>query len=215
MKVFLDTADVGEIREGVAMGMVDGVTTNPTLVARTGKPFRKVIEEICEIVTGPVSAEAISTDTEGMIREAKELSAIAPNIAVKIPMTIEGLKAVRACADAGIKTNVTLVFQPLQGLLAAKAGAAFVSPFVGRLDDLARDGMDMVSELLTMLGNYEYPTEVIVASIRNPIHVVQSAMMGAHIVTIPYKVLGALTKHPMTDRGIQAFLEDHAKIPKG
>ncbi len=214
MKIFLDTADVGEIREGVAMGMVDGVTTNPTLVSRTGRPFKKVIEEICEIVPGPVSAEAVSMDAEGLIKEAKELSAIAPNVAVKIPMTVDGLKATRACTDAGIDTNVTLIFQSLQGLLAAKAGATFVSPFVGRLDDLAAEGMDMVAELLTMLSNYDSKTEVIVASIRHPMHVVQSALVGAHIVTIPLKVLTALTKHPLTDRGIDAFLKDYEKIPK-
>lgn len=214
MKIFLDTADVGEIREGVAMGMVDGVTTNPTLVSRTGRPFKQVIAEICEIVSGPVSAEAVSMDAAGLIKEAKELSAIAPNVTVKIPMTIDGLKAVRACADAGIDTNVTLIFQSLQGLLASKAGATFVSPFVGRLDDLANEGMDMVAELLTMLSNYQLKTEVIVASIRHPIHVVQSAMVGAHIVTLPFKVLGGLTKHPLTDSGIAAFLKDYEKIPK-
>ncbi len=214
MKIFLDTADVGEIREGVAMGMVDGVTTNPTLVSRTGRPFKKVIEEICGIVSGPVSAEAVSMDTEGLIKEANELSAIASNVVVKIPMTIDGLKAVKACSDKGIKTNVTLVFQSLQGLLAAKAGATFISPFVGRLDDLAGEGMDMVAELLTMLSNYSYSAEVIVASIRHPMHVVQSAMVGAHVVTIPFKVLNSLTKHPLTDRGIEAFLKDYEKIPK-
>lgn len=214
MKIFLDTADVGEIREGVAMGMVDGVTTNPTLVSRTGRPFREVITEICQIVPGPVSAEAISMDTAGLIAEAVELSAIAPNVTVKIPMTIDGLKAVRACAEKGIDTNVTLVFQALQGLLAAKAGATFISPFVGRLDDLASEGMDMVAGLMTMLQNYGYPTEVIVASIRHPIHVVQAAMVGAHIVTIPFKVLGTLTRHPLTDKGIKSFLDDYAKIPK-
>jgi transaldolase len=214
MKIFLDTADVGEIREAVDMGMVDGVTTNPTLVSRTGRPFKQVIEEICSIVDGPVSAEAVSLDAAGMLAEARELSAIADCVTVKIPMTVDGLKAVRACTEQGIKTNVTLVFQPLQGLLAAKAGASFVSPFVGRLDDLSQDGMDMVAELLSMLGNYGYDTEVIVASIRHPIHVVQSALMGAHVVTIPFKVLNALTKHPLTDKGIDAFLKDYEKIPK-
>ncbi len=214
MKIFLDTADVGEIREAVDMGMVDGVTTNPTLVSRTGRPFKQVIEEICSIVEGPVSAEAVSLDAEGMLAEARELAAIADCVTVKIPMTVDGLKAVRACAAEGIKTNVTLVFQPLQGLLAAKAGASFVSPFVGRLDDLSQDGMDMVAELLSMLGNYGYDTEVIVASIRHPIHVAQSALMGAHVVTIPFKVLGALTEHPLTDKGIDAFLKDYEKIPK-
>jgi transaldolase len=214
MKIFLDTADVGEIREGVSMGMVDGVTTNPTLVSRTGRPFVKVIEDICDIVDGPVSAEAISMDAEGLIKEAKELSAIAPNVCVKIPMTIDGLKATKACTEMGIKTNVTLIFQSLQGLLAAKAGATFISPFVGRLDDLGSEGMDMVVELMTMLTNYGLGAEVIVASIRHPVHVVQSAIVGAHIVTLPLKVLKGLTKHPLTDKGIQAFLDDYKKIPK-
>jgi transaldolase len=214
MKIFLDTAEVGEIREAVAMGMVDGVTTNPTLVSRTGRPFKKVIAEICEIVEGPVSAEVIALDTEGMIKEARDLASIASNVTVKIPMTVDGLKAVQVCANENISTNVTLIFQPLQGLLAAKAGATFVSPFVGRLDDFSEEGMDMVGQMLTMLENYGYPAEIIVASIRHPLHVVQSALMGAHVVTIPFNVLSNLTKHPMTERGIQAFLTDYEKIPK-
>ncbi|MBN2495823.1 MAG: fructose-6-phosphate aldolase [Deltaproteobacteria bacterium] len=214
MKFFLDTADVDEIREGVAMGMVDGVTTNPTLVARTGRPFKEAIAEICKIVAGPVSAEAVSEDAEGMIAEARELAAIAPNVVIKIPMTIEGLKAVTACAELGIQTNVTLVFQPLQGLMAAKAGARFVSPFVGRLDDISIDGMEMVADLKTMLRNYGFETEVIVASIRHPIHINQAALIGADIATIPLKVLKALARHPLTDAGIERFLEDYQKIPK-
>jgi transaldolase len=215
MKFFLDTADVGEIREGLAMGMVDGVTTNPSLVARTGRPFRKVIEEICGLVPGPVSAETVCEDAAGMLGEARELSAIAPQVTVKIPMTLEGLKATRACFEAGIKTNVTLIFQPLQGLLAAKAGASFVSPFVGRLDDIATPGMDMVADLKAMLDNYGLATEIIVASVRHPIHVHQAAMLGAHIVTVPLKVLTGLIQHPLTDIGIRKFLEDARKIPKG
>jgi transaldolase len=214
MKIFLDTADVNEIREGAAMGMVDGVTTNPSLVARTGKPFRKVIEEICAIVNGPISAEAVSMEALPLIAEAKELAKIHPNVVVKIPMTTEGLKAVKVCAKEGIKTNVTLVFHSLQGLLAAKVGASYISPFVGRLDDICNEGMGMVGELVTMLNNYKYSSEVIVASIRHPMHVVQAAMMSAHVVTLPFKVLQGLTKHPLTDQGIEKFLEDYKKIPK-
>lgn len=214
MKIFLDTANVDEIREGAAMGLVDGVTTNPTLVARSGRPFKEVIEEITTIVDGPISAEVVAEDTEGMLAEARDLAKIHENITVKIPMTLEGLKAVKICAAEGIKTNVTLVFQPLQGVLAAKAGATFISPFVGRLDDIGSDGMGMVSDMLTMLHNYGYPSEVIVASIRTPTHVYQAALIGADIVTVPFKVFGTLVKHPLTDRGIKAFLDDYRKIPK-
>ena len=214
MKIFMDTADVDEIREAAAMGMVDGVTTNPSLIAKTGKPFKQVIKEICDIVDGPISAEAVSPDAEGMLKEAREYSKIHENVTVKIPMTAEGLKAVKMCATEGIKTNVTLVFQPIQGLLAAKAGASFVSPFIGRLDDICQEGMDMVGDLLAMLHNYNYPTEVIVASIRHPIHVVQSALLGAHVVTLPFKVFDRLVNHPLTDVGIEKFLADYKKIPK-
>lgn len=214
MKIFMDTADVAEIREAAAMGMVDGVTTNPSLIAKTGKPFNQVIEEICGIVDGPISAEAVSPDSEGMIKEARQLSKIHKNVIVKIPMTAEGLKAVKACSREGIKTNVTLVFQSIQGLLAAKAGASFVSPFIGRLDDICQEGMDMVGDLLTMLQNYNYPTEVIVASIRHPVHVVQSALLGAHVVTLPFKVFDRLVNHPLTDIGVEKFLADYKKIPK-
>jgi transaldolase len=214
MKIFMDTADVDEIREAAAMGMVDGVTTNPSLIAKTGKPFKKVIEEICGIVDGPVSAESVSPESEGMLKEAREYSKIHQNVVVKIPMTAEGLKAVKMCAAEGIRTNVTLVFQPIQGLLAAKAGASFVSPFIGRLDDICQEGMDMVAELMTMLQNYNYKTEVIVASIRHPVHVVQSALIGAHIVTLPFKVFDRLVNHPLTDIGIEKFLADYKKIPK-
>ena len=214
MKIFMDTADVDEIREAAAMGMVDGVTTNPSLIAKTGKPFNKVIEEICGIVDGPISAEAVSPDAEGMMKEAREFSKIHKNVVVKIPMTAEGLKATKMCAAEGIKTNVTLVFQSIQGLLAAKAGANYVSPFIGRLDDICQEGMDMVSDLLAMLHAYNYKTEVIVASIRHPIHVVQSALLGAHIVTLPFKVFDGLLNHPLTDIGIEKFLADYRKIPK-
>ena len=214
MKIFMDTADVGEIREAAAMGMVDGVTTNPSLIAKTGKPFKQVIKEICDIVDGPISAESVSEDAEGMMKEAREYSQIHKNVVVKIPMTAEGLKATKMCTAEGIKTNVTLVFQPIQGLLAAKAGASFVSPFIGRLDDICQEGMDMVGELMAMLHNYNYKTEVIVASIRHPVHVVQSALIGADIVTLPFKVFNTLVKHPLTDSGIEKFLADYKKIPK-
>jgi transaldolase len=214
MKIFMDTADVGEIREAAAMGMVDGVTTNPSLIAKTGKPFKQVIKEICDIVDGPISAESVSEDAEGMMKEAREYSKFHENVVIKIPMTAEGLKATKMCAAEGIKTNVTLVFQPIQGLLAAKAGANFVSPFIGRLDDICQEGMDMVGDLMAMLRNYNYKTEVIVASIRHPVHVVQSALIGADIVTLPFKVFNTLVKHPLTDIGIEKFLADYKKIPK-
>lgn len=214
MKIFLDTADIAEIREANDMGLIDGVTTNPSLIARTGRPFREVVAEICGIVNGPISAETTATEARGMVAEGEELARIHPNVTVKIPMTPEGLKATRVLSKKGIKTNVTLVFQPLQGLLAAKCGATFVSPFIGRLDDVSAEGMPMVRDLLRMLKNYQYPTEVIVASVRHPIHVVQAALAGAHVVTIPFKVLRQLTQHPLTDIGLEKFLEDAKKIPR-
>jgi transaldolase len=214
MKIFLDTAEVNEIRQAAAMGLVDGVTTNPTLVARTGRPFQEVIREIASIVDGPISAEAISEDAQGMMREARELSKIHPNVVVKIPMTPEGLKAVRQCSQEGIATNVTLVFSPLQGMLAAKAGASYISPFVGRLDDVGHEGMELISQLVTILDNYDLESEIIVASVRTPFHVLQAAMMGADIVTVPYNVFQSLFKHPLTDAGIKKFLEDYKKIPQ-
>ncbi len=214
MKIFLDTADVEEIRQAADMGLVDGVTTNPSLVAKAGRVYREVVEEIVEIVDGPISAEVIGEMAPAMVAEARELAKIHKNIVVKIPMTPEGLKAVKICKAEGIPTNVTLVFQPLQGLLAAKAGAAYVSPFVGRLDDVCQDGMEMVAELGTMLRNYDYDTEIIVASVRHPLHVAQSAIMGADIVTVPMKVFRQMFNHPLTDKGIQAFLDDYQKIPK-
>ena len=214
MKFFIDTANVAEIREAHSMGMVDGVTTNPSLIAKEGRDFEEIIKEICEIVDGPISAEVIALDAEGMIAEARELAGIHANIVVKIPMTVDGLKAVRALAKEGIRTNVTLVFSPLQALMAAKAGAAYVSPFVGRLDDLSQDGMNLVEQVVNIYDNYGYETEVIVASVRNPLHVLDSALMGAHIATIPFNVLGKLAAHPMTDKGIQAFLDDWNKRRK-
>jgi transaldolase len=193
------------------MGMVDGVTTNPSLIAKEGRDFKQVIEEICTIVDGPISAEAVSLDAPGMIAEARDLAKIHKNIVVKIPMTIEGMKAVRTLAGEGIATNVTLVFSPLQALMAAKAGASYVSPFVGRLDDLSQEGMDLVDQIVTIYDNYGYQTEVIVASVRNPLHVLESALIGADIATIPFSVLKKLAAHPLTDKGIAAFLDDWKK----
>lgn len=214
MKFFIDTANIAEIKEAHSMGMVDGVTTNPSLIAKEGRDFEEIIKEICEIVDGPISAEVIALDTDGMIAEARDLARIHKNIVVKIPMTVDGLKAVRALAEEGIRTNVTLIFSPIQALMAAKAGAAYVSPFVGRLDDLSQDGMILVEQVVDIFDNYGYETEVIVASVRNPIHVLESALMGAHIATIPFNVLGKLAAHPMTDKGIQAFLDDWNKRQK-
>ncbi len=214
MKFFIDTANVDEIREANEMGMVDGVTTNPSLIAKEGRDFKEIIQEICGIVDGPISAEAISLDAKGMIEEARDLAAIHKNIVVKIPMTIEGMKAVRTLSGEGIGTNVTLVFSPLQALMAAKAGATFVSPFVGRLDDLSQDGMELVEQIVSIYDNYGYQTEVIVASIRNPIHVLETGLIGADIATIPFSVLKKLAAHPMTDKGIQAFLDDWEKAKK-
>ncbi len=214
MKFFIDTANVDEIRDAHAMGMVDGVTTNPTLIAKSGRDFREVIAEICEIVDGPVSAEAVSLDAEGMIAEGLDLAKIHKNIVVKIPMTIDGLKAVGVLATEGIATNVTLVFSAVQALMAAKAGATYVSPFVGRLDDLSSDGMEIIEQIVTIFDNYGFQTEIIVASIRSPLHVFESAMIGADIATIPYDVIGKLASHPLTDKGIQAFLADWEKRKK-
>jgi transaldolase len=211
MKFFIDTANIAEIKEANAMGMVDGVTTNPSLIAKEKGDFKEIIAEICRIVDGPISAEVISLDEEGMVREAKDLAKIHKNIVVKIPMTIDGLKAVRRLAAEGIKTNVTLIFSPLQALMAAKAGASYVSPFVGRLDDLAQEGMVLVEQLVEMYGNYAFDTEIIVASVRNPLHVLDAAMMGADIATIPFNVLSKLASHPLTDKGIKAFMDDWKK----
>jgi transaldolase len=211
MKFFLDTANMDEIKDAVSMGMVDGVTTNPSLIAKEGRVFETVIKEICEIVDGPISAEVISTDAQGMIREARELAKIHKNIVVKIPMLVDGLKAVRQLTEEGIKTNVTLVFSPLQALMAAKAGATYVSPFIGRLDDLSQDGMQLVEQIVDIYNNYAYDTEIIVASVRNPLHVLESALIGADIATIPYDVLRKLASHPMTDKGLAAFLKDWEK----
>lgn len=214
MKFFIDTADVREIREANDLGLVDGVTTNPSLIAKSGRRFEEVIKEITEIVDGPISAEVISLEHDGMIAEATELVKIHPNIVIKLPMTPEGLKATKTLHSKGIKTNVTLIFTPMQALLAAKAGATYVSPFVGRLDDISQDGMGIIEEIRTIFDNYGYEAEIIVASIRNPVHVLNSALVGADICTIPYSVMLQLSKHPLTDAGIKKFLEDWEKVPK-
>jgi transaldolase len=211
MKFFIDTANIDEIKDAHSMGMVDGVTTNPTLIAREGRDFKTIITEICDIVDGPISAEVIGLETDGMVAEARGLAKIHDNIVVKIPMTTDGLKAVRILAAEGIKTNVTLVFSALQALMAAKAGATYVSPFVGRLDDISSEGMLLIEQIVEIYSNYAFDTEIIVASIRNPLHVLDSAVIGADIATIPYGVLKKLAAHPLTDKGIQAFLDDWKK----
>ncbi|ACH37638.1 transaldolase [Citrifermentans bemidjiense Bem] len=214
MKFFIDTADVKEIREANELGLVDGVTTNPSLIAKSGRRFEEVIKEITGIVDGPISAEVISLEHDGMIAEATELAKIHPNIVIKLPMTPEGLKATKTLYKRGIKTNVTLIFTPMQALLAAKAGATYVSPFVGRLDDISQNGMGIIQEIRTIFDNYGMDAEIIVASIRNPIHVLDSALIGADVCTIPYSVMLQLAKHPLTDAGIKKFLEDWEKVPK-
>jgi transaldolase len=214
MKFFIDTANIEEIKKGVALGMVDGVTTNPSLIAKEDLPFEELLQEICSLVDGPVNGEVISLDAEGMVEEGRKLAALHANIVVKIPMTTEGLKAVKILSSENIKTNVTLIFSSMQALMAAKAGASFVSPFVGRLDDISQVGMDLVSDIMNIYSNYGYETEVIVASVRNPIHVVESALIGADIATIPFKVIDQLAKHPLTDIGMEKFLADWEKRAK-
>jgi len=211
MKIFIDTANLQEIRDAASMGLVDGVTTNPSLIAKEGRPFRQIITEICSVVDGPISAEVIAADAAGMVKEARNLAEIHPNIVAKIPMTAEGLKAAKTLEKEKIHCNVTLVFSPNQALLAAKAGASFVSPFIGRLDDIGHRGMDLIEQVLAIYENYDFATEVIVASIRHPLHVVEAALLGAHICTIPYKVILQLTQHPLTDKGIASFLADWKK----
>ena len=215
MKFFIDTANIDEIKKASSMGLVDGVTTNPTLVSKENRPFLEVVKEICEVVDGPVSVEAVSMTAEKLIPEARNLAKIHPNVVVKIPMTMEGMVAVRQLEHEGIRTNVTLVFSPNQALLAMKAGASFISPFVGRLDDVAHVGMDMVADSLEIIENYGFESQIIVASIRHPLHVLEAARMGAHIATIPFKVMEQLAKHPLTDVGIERFLKDWEKVPKG
>ena len=214
MKIFIDTADIDEIKEANKLGVVDGVTTNPSLVAKTGKDFKTVINEIVAEVDGPISAEAVSMDADGMVKEGRELAKIHDNIVVKIPMTVEGLKAIKTLSAEEIRTNCTLIFSASQALLAAKAGASFVSPFVGRLDDISEDGMLLVEQMVQIYDNYAFEPEIIVASIRHPMHFVRSALIGADIATVPFKVIGQLAKHPLTDIGIERFLKDWEKVPK-
>jgi len=215
MKLFIDTANLDEIKEAASIGVLDGVTTNPTLMSREAMPFRQLLAEICKIVSGPVSAEVVALDTEGMVREGRQLAAIADNITVKIPTTIEGLKAIKILSGDGIMTNATLCFSPTQALLVAKAGATFVSPFVGRLDDISENGMELVRQIVTIYENYDFDTEVLVASVRNPLHVVDAALMGADVATVPFNVIKRLIKHPLTDSGLQQFLKDWEKVNKG
>jgi transaldolase len=214
MKLFIDTANLNEIRDAAAMGLVDGVTTNPTLVAKEGRPFRQVIEEICQIVDGPISAEVTAVECEGMLKEGRELAKIHPNVVVKVPLIPEGLKAVRRFSEEGIKTNVTLCFSATQALLAAKAGAYFISPFVGRLDDVSEEGMGLIRQIVAISRNYDVKTQVLVASVRHPLHVVDAAMVGADIATMPYAVIMQLSKHPLTDIGLKRFLADWEKLQK-
>ena len=212
MQLFLDTANVEEIKEALTWGVISGVTTNPSLVAKEKRDFKVLVKEICDMVPGPVSAEVISLDSQEMITEARELARVASNVVVKIPMCIEGLKAVKVLSQEGIKTNVTLVFSANQGLLAALAGATYVSPFVGRLDDVGNEGMAVVEDLVILIENYNLPTKVIAASIRHPMHVLEAAKISAHVATVPYKVLESMTRHPLTDIGIVRFLDDWAKV---
>lgn len=211
MKFFIDTANINEIKEAAALGILDGVTTNPSLVSKEGKDFRKLLDEILAIVDGPVSAEVISTDYNGIIKEAHELSKIHHNIVIKVPLIKEGLKAVRTLTSENIKTNVTLCFSPSQALLAAKAGATYISPFVGRLDDISHDGMELISQIVQIYKNYNYKTQVLVASIRHPLHLVEAALMGADVCTMPFSVIDRLFNHPLTDIGLEKFLSDWKK----
>ncbi len=214
MKLFIDTANLKEIEEADAMGLLDGVTTNPTLISKEGKPFKETILSICKAVDGPVSVEVVATDAEGMIKEGAEYAKWAKNVVVKIPMTEAGMKAVKALSAKDIKTNVTLVFSANQALLAAKAGATYVSPFVGRLDDAGNDGMEVVGQIIAVYRAYGFPTQVLVASVRHPMHVVAAALMGADVATVPFDVLRKLFKHPLTDAGLERFLADWKKVPQ-
>jgi transaldolase len=214
MKFFIDTADLGEIRAAAAMGLIDGVTTNPSLVAKTGRRYLDVVREICELVDGPISAEVLATDYDGMMVEARDWAKVHKNIVVKVPLTMDGLRAVKTCTRENIPTNVTLCFSPNQALLAAKAGATFISPFVGRLDDISEEGMNIISDIVTIYSNYDFKTEVLVASVRHPLHVQTAALMGADVCTIPFKVIEQLAKHPLTDIGLAKFVEDAKKIPR-
>jgi transaldolase len=214
MKFFIDTADVGEIRKALALGLCDGVTTNPSLVAKTGRKFEEVLEEIVALEPGPISAEVTAVEAEGMLREARHYAKFGEDVVIKVPLIVEGLKAVRMLAAEGIKTNVTLCFSAVQALLAAKAGATYVSPFVGRLDDVSEDGMQLIEQILGIYSNYQFKTQVLVASVRHPIHVLQAARLGADVATIPFKVIEQLAQHPLTDKGLKQFLADWEKVPK-
>jgi len=214
MQFFIDTADIAEIKRAHSMGVLDGVTTNPSLVAKTGRPFHDVLQEICEVVDGPISAEVVSVDYEGIVAEGRELAKIHENIVVKVPLIVEGLRAVKTFSSEGIKTNVTLCFSPTQALLAAKAGASYISPFVGRLDDISFDGMVLIGQIREIYDNYGFDTEILVASVRSPMHVLESARMGADVATCPLSVIEQLAKHPLTDIGLAKFLADWEKVPK-
>ncbi|MDC0741813.1 fructose-6-phosphate aldolase [Polyangium mundeleinium] len=214
MKIFIDSGDIAEIKEAQAMGVIDGVTTNPSLLAKGGKPTKVAIAEICEVVDGPISAEVVGVEAQEILREGRELARIHKNVVVKVPLIDEGLKAVRVFAAEGIKTNVTLCFSASQALLAAKAGATYISPFVGRVDDISGDGMDLIQQIVQIYRNYEFKTEVLTASVRHPVHFVQAAMIGAHVATLPLKVIKQLLKHPLTDLGLAQFLADAKKIPQ-
>lgn len=213
MKIFIDSADIGEIREAAAMGVIDGVTTNPSLVAKSGRSLEAVVRDICEVVDGPISAEVLATDTDGILAEGRRLAAIHPNVVVKVPLIAAGIKAVRQFRQEGINTNVTLCFSAPQALLAAKAGASYISPFLGRIDDAGGDGLELVQQLVTIYRNYGFATEVLAASIRHPVHLVRCAEIGAHVATIPHSVILQLLKHPLTDIGLAKFLQDAKKIP--
>lgn len=214
MKIFLDTANLDEIRRGLDMGMVDGVTTNPTLVSRENREFLPLVKDICALVPGPVSVEVTALDADGMIEEARRYAELAENVVIKVPINSEGLKVIRRLYEMGIRTNTTLIFSPSQALLAAKAGAAFVSPFVGRIDDISGSGMDLVEQIVQIFSNFDIQTEVIVASIRHPLHFVQSALIGADIATVPFSTLDRLLNHPLTEKGMASFLEDWKKVRK-
>jgi transaldolase len=214
MKIFIDSADLSEIRDAAAMGVIDGVTTNPSLVAKAGRPLETIIREICEVVDGPISAEVVATDHAGIVREGKLLAAIHPNVVVKVPLIAEGIRAVKTLSGEGIRTNVTLCFSAPQALLAAKAGATYISPFIGRIDDTGGDGIELIAQIVTIYNNYAYETEVLAASIRHPVHLVRCAQLGADVATIPHNVILQLLKHPLTDIGLAKFLEDAKKIPR-
>ena len=214
MQFFIDSADIGEIKKALALGLCDGVTTNPSLVAKTGRAFDDVLREIVSLVPGPISAEVTAIDAEGMLREARHYAKFGEQVVIKVPLIVEGLRAVKVLSGEGVKTNVTLCFSPVQALLAAKAGATYISPFVGRLDDISEDGMAMVEQIVQIYRNYQFPTKVLVASVRHPLHVLAAARMGADVATIPYGVIEQLAKHPLTDAGLKKFLADWEKVPK-